>query len=181
MNRIEIPFDDFRPRALELWGSHWLLLTVGDFAKRDFNSMAVGWGSFGTMWERPFAMVVVRPTRHTFSFLARHDGFTLCAFPERHRGAVELLGTRSGRDGDKIRESGLTPLAARVVAAPVFDEAELAVECHKIYWQDLDPAHFLTPEIQELYPKKDYHRMFFGEIVAISGDPSYSYSFSGSE
>jgi flavin reductase (DIM6/NTAB) family NADH-FMN oxidoreductase RutF len=173
VKRSEIPFDDFRPRAIELWGSHWMLLTVGDLARRDFNTMAVAWGSFGTMWEKPFAMVVVRPTRYTYAFLDRFDTFTLCAFAEKHREAVKLLGSKSGRDGDKIAESGLTPAAARVVASPVFEEAELAVECRKIYWQDLDPSHFLAPEIHELYEKRDYHRMFFGEVVAIAGTPAH--------
>ena len=42
-------------------------------------------------------------------------------------------------------EAGLTPQAAAQVAAPVFAEAELVIECRKLYWQDLDPAHFLDP------------------------------------
>jgi len=44
----------------------------------------------------------------------------------------------------------------------------------EIYWDDLDPAHFLLPEIERNYPQKDYHRIYFGEIVAIYGDESYA-------
>jgi flavin reductase (DIM6/NTAB) family NADH-FMN oxidoreductase RutF len=174
MSRVEIAFNDFRPRAVQLWGSHWMLLTAGELASGEFNTMTVGWGSFGTMWNRPFAQVVVRPTRHTFGFLEAHDTFTLCAFPERYREAVLLLGTKSGRDGDKIAEAGLTPVAASVVPAPAFEEAELVVECRKLYWQDMDPSHFLDPEIEGNYPERDYHRVYFGEVMAISGEPSFS-------
>ena len=38
-----------------------------------------------------------------------------------------------------------------------------------MYWHDLDPAHFLDPEIERNYPQKDYHRAYFGEVLAIWG------------
>jgi hypothetical protein len=55
------------------------------------------------------------------------------------------------------------------VKAPSFAEAELTIECVKMYWQDMDPSRFLLPEIEGKYPQKDYHRIYFGEIVAILG------------
>ncbi|MBM3319570.1 MAG: flavin reductase [Candidatus Eisenbacteria bacterium] len=169
MNRRAIAIGDFLVRSHHLWDSQWLLLAVGDFSKGDYNAMAVGWGSFGTMWSKPFAQVVVRPTRHTFEFMNRHAGFTLSAFPEEHRNDVWLLGTSSGRDGDKIARTSLTPVPSSRVAAPSFAEAELVVECVKMYWQDMDPACFLVPEIEEKYPERDYHRIYYGEIVAVFG------------
>jgi flavin reductase (DIM6/NTAB) family NADH-FMN oxidoreductase RutF len=97
--------------------------------------------------------------------MEQYPDFTLCAFPEAYRGKLQFVGSRSGRDGDKIRDSGLTPIASQVVAAPSFDEAELVLECRKLYWQDLDPLHFLDPQVESLYPQKDYHRMYCGEIA----------------
>jgi flavin reductase (DIM6/NTAB) family NADH-FMN oxidoreductase RutF len=169
MPQRPIPFEEFQVRAHHLWDSQWLLLAAGDFARRDYNAMAVGWGSFGVMWSKPFAQVVVRPTRFTYQFMNRHDGFTLSAFPEERRGDVQLLGTKSGRDGNKIAETSLTPVASTRVKAPSFAEAELTIECVKMYWQDMDPSRFLLPEIEGKYPAKDYHRIYFGEIVAILG------------
>lgn len=173
MKRAAIPFGDLLVRSHHLWAEQWMLLTGGDFSAGKFNTMAVGWGSLGTMWNRPFAQVVVRPTRYTHQFMETYDTFTLCAFPQECRKAVQLLGTKSGRDGDKIAESGLTPAPSSAVAAPVFEEAELAIECRKIYWDDLDPRHFLDSGIGKNYPKKDYHRIYFGEIVAVSGTKSW--------
>jgi len=146
------------------------LLTSGDFAAGHFNTMTVAWGSMGTMWEKPFVQVVVRPVRYTYEFMERYDSFTLSAFPSEHRDTLLFLGARSGRDSDKIAESGLTPIASSRVAAPGFAEAELIVECRKVYWQDMDAAHFLTPEIERHYPERDYHRIYFGEVLAIWGD-----------
>jgi flavin reductase (DIM6/NTAB) family NADH-FMN oxidoreductase RutF len=173
VDRIAIPWKDLAVRACHLWEEQWLLLTAGDFHAGAYNTMTVAWGSLGAMWNRPFAQVVVRPTRHTREFMERYDAFTLAAFPEQHRAAMNLLGTRSGRDGDKIAASGLTPIASTVVAAPGFAEAELIIECRKIYSQDLDPARFLDPAIDRNYPKKDYHRIYFGEIVAVTGTDNY--------
>jgi flavin reductase (DIM6/NTAB) family NADH-FMN oxidoreductase RutF len=169
-----IPFERFRARAHDLWKNQWMVLASGDFSANEFNAMTVAWGSLGEMWNRPFAQVVVRPTRHTAGFMDRYPTFTLNAFPESCRRALSLMGTRSGRDGDKISESGLTPVASPNVAAPCFDEAELVIECRKMYWDDFKPDHFLDPALDSLYPQKDYHRSYFGEVVAIRGAARYA-------
>ena len=38
-------------------------------------------------------------------------------------------GVRSGRDFDKFRETGLTPVPAERVAAPLIAEAPVSIEC----------------------------------------------------
>jgi flavin reductase (DIM6/NTAB) family NADH-FMN oxidoreductase RutF len=173
MTRKPISFEDLRTNGHLTWSKQGMLLTSGDFAAGHFNTMTVGWGSMGVMWGRPFVQVVVRPTRYTYEFMEQYESFTLCAFPETHRQALQILGTRSGRDGDKIAEAGLTPIASTLVPAPGFAEADLIVECRKMYWQDMDPAHFLDPAIENHYAKKDYHRIYFGEAVAINGTEAY--------
>ena len=174
MERHSISIEKFLITPHDIWAKQWLLLTVGDFEQGHFNTMTVGWGSFGTMWSKPFAQVVVRPTRYSYEFMEQYESFTLCAFPQEHRKALALLGSKSGRDGDKIREAGLTPAAASQVAAPAFDEAELVVECRKMYWDDLKPQQFLDPSIENNYPLKDYHRIYFGEILTMAGNSKYS-------
>lgn len=168
-----IPVEQLLTRPIALWAPNWLLLTSGDFAAGHYNTMTVAWGSLGMMWNMPVAQVVVRPVRYTYQFMEKYDTFTLTAFPGRYRRALGLLGSKSGRDLDKISASGLTPIAASQVPAPSFAEATLLIECHKIYWQDFDPAHFLDDRIAHEYPQKDYHRMYYGEIVAVSGTHLY--------
>jgi flavin reductase (DIM6/NTAB) family NADH-FMN oxidoreductase RutF len=168
----EIPLKKFQIRALELWATNWLLLTCGDISKGHYNSMTVAWGGIGIMWNLPIAMVVVRPTRYTFGFINEYPTFSLCAFPKEYKKALNLLGTKSGRDGDKISESGLTPTAAVKIAAPTYKEADLSIECKKIYFQDFIPEQFLDKRIEKQYPLNDYHRMVYGEIEAIRGDAS---------
>lgn len=169
-----IAVEQFVTHAHARWGQHWMLLTSGDFQSGHFNTMTVGWGSFGTMWSTPFAQVVVRPTRYTHEFMEQYPTFTLCGFPASYRDTLQLLGTQSGRDGDKITESGLTPIASTHVSAPGFAEADLIVECRKMYWDDLNPEHFLDAGIEKHYPLKDYHRIYFGEIVTVLGADTYT-------
>lgn len=183
MEHHNIPLDKFKfdPAIIK---NRWILLAAGKFCAETvpgsatggalpYNAMTISWGSTGQIWNKLFFQVVVRPTRHTFSFMESGDSFTLSVFPEALKPALSLLGSKSGRDGDKISASGLHPMASSRVAAPSFQEAELVVECRKMYWQDLDPSHFLNPAIEANYPKKDYHRAYFGEIVAVHGTEAY--------
>jgi flavin reductase (DIM6/NTAB) family NADH-FMN oxidoreductase RutF len=169
MTRTDIPVEKLSIPFADIWSKRWLLLATGDFAKQDFNCMTVGWGSFGVMWAKPFVQVVVRPTRFTWQLMERSDSFTLSAFPEAQRSALSYCGSHSGRDGDKVKAAGLTAQKSRIVGAPGFAEAELVVECRKTYFDDLDPSRFLDASLEKHYPKKDYHRVYFGEILAVSG------------
>lgn len=171
--RRSIPIDSFTSNPFQLFDKQWFVLTCGDFAARKYNCMTISWGSLGIMWNKPFAQVVVRPTRFTYGFINEFDSFTLCTFADKYRSAMNLLGSKSGRDGDKIKDSGLTPIASKLVAAPSFHEARLVLECRKMYWQDFDPHHFLAADIENKYPNKDYHRSLFGEVLAIFGTEKY--------
>ncbi len=179
MTRTSIPIDDLTVRAHHQWNNQWFLLTAGDFKAGKYNTMTVSWGSLGTIWNKPFAQVVVRPTRYTREFMEAFPTFTLSAFPAEHHEALKLLGTKTGRDGDKIAESGLTPCASTVVACPCFTEAELVIECRKMYWQDMTPDTFLDASIAKNYPKHDFHRIYWGEIVAVTGTETYRACHSG--
>lgn len=173
MVRYDILVNRLSLRIHFAWDEKWFLLTSGVFDSGDYNTMTVSWGSMGIMWNKPFVQVVVRPTRYTYKFMEEHNSFTLCAFPENCRDALSLLGSKSGRDGDKIAESGLHVKASRIIEAPSFEEAELIIECRKMYWDDFKPGHFLDSKIVKNYPNHDYHRVYFGEIVHVEGIKSY--------
>jgi flavin reductase (DIM6/NTAB) family NADH-FMN oxidoreductase RutF len=170
MSRKQISIENFNFKPMSNWEGQGMLLTSGDWAKGHFNAMTVGWGSLGVMWGLPFVQVVVRPVRYTYQFIEKYETFTLCAFSETHAPALHLLGNRSGREGDKISEAGLTPIASTRVAAPGFAQASLIIECRKMYWQDMDKNNFLDPRLERKYPAKDYHRMYYGEVLSIYGE-----------
>ncbi len=173
MERKPIAIENLALKPYTFFELDWLLLTSGEYSQRAFNAMTISWGSLGVIWGRPFMQVVVRPHRYTYEFMEHYSTFTVCAFPKEYHPALSLLGAKSGRDGDKIAEAGLTPIPATCISAPAYAEASLVIECRKIYWQDLDPSHFLDPAIDRNYPRKDYHRAYYGEILAVHGTQAY--------
>ena len=145
-------------------GDQWMLITAGSGAR--CNTMTASWGGLGVLWHKPVATIYVRPQRYTYEFVEREDYFTLCFFGPEHRRALALCGAKSGRDVDKVKECGFT-VETGEGETPYFAQAELVLVCKKLYRQDLDPACFLAPEIEDNYPEKDYHRMYIGEIVEV--------------
>ena len=153
---------ELQGNIFELIGDKWMLVTAAKGCGA-FNTMTASWGGMGIMWGKPVAHCVVRPVRHTYEFMEAAEFFTLTFFPEQYRQALNLLGTKSGRDGDKIAEAGLTP--AKLNGAIGFEQAEIALVCKKIYYQDVDPANFIDKDLDRNYPQKDYHRFYFGEVA----------------
>ncbi len=147
----------------KLIGSDWMLITAGD--KKSFNTMTASWGGVGVLWNKPVSYIFVRPTRYTYEFIEKSKGYSLSFFDEKYRKALSICGTKSGRDTDKVKEAGLTPVVSDTGIVH-FDEAKLVLECSKLYFQDIDPANFLDPSINSLYDN-DYHRMYIGEITGI--------------
>lgn len=147
--------------AFRLIDKDWMLITAGN--PGNFNTMTASWGGLGIIWNKPVAYIFVRPTRYTFQFLEANDWFTLCFFGAGYRRALNFCGTRSGRDTDKIAETGLIPQET-TNGNIWFQQARLVFECRKLYYQDLNPDNFLDSKIGANYPIKDYHRMYFGKI-----------------
>jgi flavin reductase (DIM6/NTAB) family NADH-FMN oxidoreductase RutF len=170
MSIIEISINKLSMNPITIWEKNWFLLTAGDFTAQKFNCMTISWGSIGVMWNKPFVQVVVRPTRFTYAFMQEYPDFTVCTFPEKYRKAMNLLGSKSGRHGDKIAESKLSPCRSKIVGAPSYSEAELILECRKIFSAPFKPEEFINPGIASFYPTFDYHQVYYGEILAAFGD-----------
>jgi flavin reductase (DIM6/NTAB) family NADH-FMN oxidoreductase RutF len=143
-------------------GKDWMLITAG--VLNHFNTMTASWGGWGVLWERKVCFCVIRPQRYTRQFMEQAQAFSLTFFAEKYRQVLEFCGSRSGRDVDKVVTSGLTPIETSPGIIS-FAEGMLIMECKKIYFQDLDPAHFIDPTIAEFYPAHDYHRMYIGELI----------------
>jgi flavin reductase (DIM6/NTAB) family NADH-FMN oxidoreductase RutF len=162
---VPISPEEIKDNPFELIARDWMLITAGP--PDAFNTMTASWGGVGHIWDKNVCWCVIRPGRYTREFMERNNVFTLSFFKEEHRPALQFLGSRSGRDGEKVSGSGLTPMAGPVAGTTTFAEARLVIACRKIYYHDLDPSHFLVPEIERCYPEKDYHRMYIGEILQV--------------
>ncbi len=158
VNPLELSCNPF-----QMIGKDWALVTAGD--ETGYNTMTVSWGNMGIMWNKNIVTVFIRPQRYTKEFLDRFDNFTLSFYEESFREALKLCGSKSGRDLDKIKAAGLTPVHEN--GTTYFEEARLVLECKKIYLDKIRPEGFLDPSIQKNYPENDYHLIYMGEITRV--------------
>lgn len=155
----EINIRDLKPSAVELISDRWMLVTAGTPEK--FNTMTASWGAVGELWKKDVAFTFIRPQRYTYEFIEQNEFFTLSFF-DGFKKELSLCGSKSGRDIDKVKECGFTPVFDSGV---YFDEASIVLVCKKLAFQDIDPKGFIDPEIQSNYAANDYHRVYIGEIV----------------
>ncbi len=156
--------EEVQENLFKLIGTDWMLICAGK--PGHYNMMTASWGCAGVLWKKPVAVVFVRPQRHTFLFIEENPRFTLNFFGEEHRETLKLCGTRSGRDIDKMNIPGLNAVETPSEGL-VFGQASLALECRKIYYDDIKPEFFLSFDQEKIYPQKDYHRFFIGEITKV--------------
>ena len=134
------------------------------------NTMTISWGGLGTLWRRPVATVYVKKNRYTFEFMEQNDYFTVSFYPEAQRRALSLLGSTSGRDGDKVAAAGLTP--EFLPQGITFRQAETTLVCRKLYCQDF-ALDQIPQDVQDIfYRDEPVHRMYIGEVVDIIGNES---------
>jgi len=142
----------------------WALLASGK--PDNFNMMTVSWGQAGVLWNKDVVTAYVRPQRYTKGFMDVNDVFTLSFFDAKYRGCLSLCGSKSGRDFDKMRQSGLT--AEHRGGAVLFTEAKLILVCEKLYIGQIEKDGFLDEKlVADNYQKSDFHTFYIGEIKKI--------------
>ena len=159
----EITADQITGNVIRMIGREWMLITAGK--DNQFNMMTASWGGLGFLWGMPVSFCFVRPQRYTYEFMEKHTNYTLSFYGNDYRDALNICGTQSGHDIDKVMETGLTPITTDS-GAVYFSEAKLVIESRKLYTHDFDEQRFLdTSIIGKAYSAMDYHRMYVGEIT----------------
>lgn len=159
INPKELSFNPFY-----MISDEWMLVTAGD--EKKFNTMTASWGGVGVMWGKNVVSAVIRPQRYTRILIEAEKYFTLSVYDEQYRPALSLCGSKSGRDVDKAKETGLTPVFTE--KAPYFEQAKLVLVCRKLYVQQINPACFVDKSCDEKwYANKDYHYQYVAEIEKV--------------
>jgi len=145
-----------------------LLVSVGKSGQP--NVMTIGWGTIGWIWGKPIFIAFVRPSRYTYELMEQVDSFTVnIPTPELSR-SVAYCGTMSGRDVDKFADRGLTATPSTTVEAPIIEECAIHYECRVVHRNDLLPETLAAEIDRSAYASGDYHRVYYGEILATSAD-----------
>ena len=160
MNRRKIDVTAFAGEIMKAVEDGALLTTKnGD----KVNSMAIGWGHIGRVWELPVFVAYVRTCRYTREMLDANPEFTV-NIPVRglDRKALMVCGTKSGWDMDKISEAGLTAVEPEVISVPAVLEAPLTLECRVICRMEMDAAKLPESIRREFYAAETAEHVAFG-------------------
>ncbi|MCC0631471.1 MULTISPECIES: flavin reductase [unclassified Clostridioides] len=160
----EVKIEELQFNPFTKIGKEWLLITAGNSDK--FNTMTASWGGVGVYWSKNVVTTYIRPQRYTKEFVDNNDTFTVAFFDEKYREALNICGTISGRDINKVEKAELTPYFVDDTVA--FEEANMIMVCKKLYHDTMPPENFDAKENDEKwYPKKDYHTMYISEVVKV--------------
>jgi len=130
------------------------------------NTMTIGWATFGFIWQKPIMMVAVRSSRHTFGIIENALDFTVTIPSGDMSKETAFCGSKSGRDVDKFKMCHLKTEDGQKVASPIIKVPGIHFECKIVFKSAMDPIHLDKNYDKALYPQKDYHTLYFGEIMA---------------
>jgi len=133
-----------REDIINLIGRQWMLVTAG--TKENYNTMTASWGGIGYLWNKPVAFVFIRPERYTHEFIEKSERLTLSFYSERYRKALQICGTKSGREIDKPKETGLVPVKLED-GVMTFEQARLTIVGRKIFKAPMLEAEFIDKSI----------------------------------
>ena len=169
MSKVTVDYTDYFAGTMKRMRKDGLLLvTVGADGKP--NVMTIGWGAVGIMWGQPVFVVIVRPSRYTYSRLEQVNEFTVNVPPKELAEAVLHCGTVSGRNNNKFKEMGFTAVQAKTVKAPIIQQCVVHYECRVVHEKQVAPELLDKTIIEKIYPQGDFHRIYDGLILATYAD-----------
>lgn len=162
---MEVKYNKYLEEAMEQLAGDGIFLTVKN--NEEVNTMTIGWGFVGIMWNKPVFIAAVRYSRHTYKILEDTDEFTV-SIPLEGQMKDELIkcGTKSGRDYDKFQEFNIETGESLKLETPVIKDCDLHYECKIIYRQTLEAELIKNQDVKDKYKDHDYHVMIYGEIVS---------------
>lgn len=116
------------------------------------NLMNAAWGGI-CCGEPPCVAVSLREATLTYHNILHSRAFTIGIPSRPFVEAADYAGMVSGRDRDKFRDTGLTPLRSGAVNAPLAAELPFSLECKLVQHHNLG-----------------LHTIFIGEILGIQAD-----------
>jgi len=149
---------------VKMLSQDWMLITAGSNDKS--NMMTASWGGLGVLYDKPVTFCFINPTRYTYQLMETNDTYTLTFYTEAYREALNYCGSHSGKDGDKVKGAGLTPITTPT-GSKAFSEAWLIIECRKLVSQSLTPEAVSDKKIKEQWAGKQMHKMYIGEIINV--------------
>jgi flavin reductase (DIM6/NTAB) family NADH-FMN oxidoreductase RutF len=161
--RKEVELFDVFKETLDKLDGEGILLVAGDPP----NLMTIGWGTIGHIWHKQIMTVLVRPVRHTFKLMESVQDFSVCVLSEQYRKQLSICGTKSGRDLNKVDACNFNMEPCIKVQSFYMEESVIHFECRIVHKHFLDPLTLDPKIIKRYYPQRDFHMVYYGEILGV--------------
>jgi len=165
----EISPEEISDDVFTLAGKIFPVITAGKEAH--YNSMTASGGGFGLLFMKPTTWCILRSDRYTLELMQKEQTYTMSYFPDEYKKEVLFLGSKSGRESEKMKEVALT--GVQTPSGNIsFQEAELIIECKLAALLSPQPHDFCSQEaqayVEEAYKESNVYRKFvFGEITHV--------------
>ena len=165
----QISPEEISDNVFMLVGKVFPVITAG---KEDhYNSMTASGGGLGLLFKKPTTWCILRANRYTLEMIQKEQTYTMSYFPNEYKEQILFLGSKSGRDSEKMKEVELT--SVQTPSGDIsFKEARLIFECKLTEITTPNPDDFYAQEaknyIREAYKEEsDYRKYVFGEITNV--------------
>jgi flavin reductase (DIM6/NTAB) family NADH-FMN oxidoreductase RutF len=155
--KVDIEYLEF------LWPIKTYLITCGNAALKA-NIIAVSF-CMPVAGQPPQIVCSIGKAFYSYELIKQSGEFAVNVPTKALQKAVYYCGTHSGRDVDKFKETGLTPLPARRLKAPIIAECIAHMEC--VVVGKLDTKPYTNPDLKPNIANK---ALFLGEVIEAYAD-----------
>lgn len=130
-----------------------VMVSCGDETKS--NIVTVAWT--GTICTNPaMTYISLRPSRFSYNLIKETGYFVINLTTRRLVKATDYCGVRSGRDHDKFKEMGLTPIYDEETKCPMIAESPVSVVCKVTEIKTLGSHDMFIAMVMNVYIDETY-------------------------
>lgn len=165
----EVLPDKINDNVFTLVGELFPVITAGN--SMHYNSMVSSGGGMGILFKKPVIWSVLRSDRYTLELIREERTYTISYFPDNYKEQLIFLGSKSGKNSNKMQEVELTSIQTPLENI-TFEEARLIIECKLIQITTPNVSDFYTQEVQDYLTEAykspaDIREYLFGEITHV--------------
>lgn len=165
---IKKSLSEINVNPFELFKKGNILLTAGDLNNR--NSMTIGWGTIGYLFRKNVVIIYVKESRYTKHLMDESEYFSISFLSDKYKKELAIMGTKSGKDIDKYKETNLHLVYDIDKKVSYIKESYLVFKLKKISDLKFDYDHIYDQDIVKNYysgsEENNFHTMYIGEIVS---------------
>ncbi len=129
------------------------MISCGDLERT--NIVTVGWT--GTICTNPaMTYISLRPSRFSYNIIKETGYFVINLTTRDLAYATDYCGVKSGRDYDKFKEMGLTPIWDEDTKCPMIGESPVSIVCEVTEIKELGSHDMFIAKVLNIYVNEEF-------------------------